>query len=33
MIVKAFTHGSKWAYPDCSQILDVFGCILQCMQP
>jgi hypothetical protein len=30
MVEKALTKGPKPAYPDCSQILDVFGCIIEC---
>jgi hypothetical protein len=30
MVEKALTKGPNRAYPDCSQILDVFGCIIDC---
>jgi hypothetical protein len=30
MVEKALTKGPNHEYPDCSQILDVFGCIIKC---
>jgi ankyrin repeat protein len=30
MVEKALTKGPNREYPDCSQILDVFGCIIEC---
>jgi hypothetical protein len=30
MVEKALTKGPNRDYPDCSQILDVFGCIIEC---
>ena len=30
MVEKALTKGPNREYPDCSQILDVFGCIIDC---
>jgi hypothetical protein len=30
MVEKALTKGANREYPDCSKILDVFGCIIDC---
>jgi hypothetical protein len=30
MVEKALTKGTNREYPDCSQILDVIGCIIEC---